>query len=122
MEPTINEIKSVVQWIIEHPNHFNEQEFNGPIDGLPVEIWHRFLDNPKIINEYENPKSYEMKYRPVANGCTHIFGHGKRHGFLCNVPVPLTYNKCCFHNAVIFSQNLRSYINQLNATIDSYWK
>ena len=122
MEPTINEIRSIVQWIIEHPNHFNEQESKRPIIGLPIEIWYRFLDNPKIINEYENPRKYEMRYNPVVNGCTHIFSHGKRQGSLCNVPVLVTTNKCYFHDVIVFSESLRTYIKRLNATVDSYWK
>lgn len=122
MEPSINEIRSIVHWIIEHPYHFNEQEFKRPISGTPIEIWYRFSDNPKIINEYENPRSCEMRYNPAINGCIHVFGHGKRRGALCNVPVLVTSNKCCFHDAIIFSENVRSYIKELNVTIDSYWK
>lgn len=121
MEPSIDEIKSVVWWIIEHPDHYNKEEFKGSSITSRIEIWYRFLHNPKIINEYENPIMCEMKCHPVINGCTHIFGHGKRCGSSCGSPVFVTTNKCCFHEAVIFSESLRTYIKQLNVTVDSYW-
>ena len=113
-------IKSTVLWIKAHPDHFVESEVDGPLEGSPSQLWCQFLHNPRIIREYEHPEDDDMEEDEVINGCSHVFGHGAYRSTRCNRPLNLPDNKCYFHTAFIFSDELRQYITTFNSNIDRF--
>ena len=110
-----NQILEITNWIINHP--FNYVEYNCPYGfdlENPSSCYLDFIKDPDIINEYEDPLNGSMNSQPIENGCDFIFHHGPRKKDRCNRPVDPSMTKCAFHSALIFQDDIRSYIQSFH--------
>ena len=114
------QIREIVAWIRAHPEHIYESSGETFEDDTPAEAWARFCRDPTLINEYEIPEDCEMDAEIMVDGsgCDYIFKSGAYKGAQCDAALEHGEKRCKFHQAFIFSDELRKYISDQHAEIN----
>lgn len=102
-----DQVRAIVSWIKSHPQH--TEEFKGD---NPSTAFLKFLSDPELIWEYDDPNECYMLEETVENGCNYVFLKGGMMHLPCNRAVTENKKKCEFHSNPIFSDNVRDFIRQ----------
>lgn len=108
-----NQIYAIVSWIKSHPQH--SLEFKGDTSAT---IFLKFISDPELIWEYENPNEDSMPGNPVKNGCNYTFLKGSMMHLKCKQITVKGKTKCKFHNTIIFSDRTREFIRNYHIILN----
>ena len=98
-------IREVTDWIAAHPQQIDDESFEYD---TPAQAWFRFCNEPSLVNEYPR----------LDPGCDYIFRSGPSGGMKCGSHLEHGEKRCKFHQAFIFSDELRDYIADQHAQIN----
>lgn len=104
------EVLDICNWVETHPDHVEDCDEDKP-NRLFLWVCLNFDSN---VFDYEDPASGAMSGVRTENGCTYVFKGGHRMTCRCNVTPVSGTTRCSFHNAVIFSEKFRDYLDTIN--------
>lgn len=108
-----DQVRAVVSWIKSHPKH--SEEFKG--DNAST-IFLKFLTDPELICDYEDPNENHMLGETVEDGCNYVFLKSRMMHMPCNQRCDDGKGKCKFHSDPIFSDEVRNFIRQYHLDLN----
>lgn len=91
-------VNEIFKWIKNHPQHSEELI----VYENPVRLFFRFLADPDIVCEYENPINFTMNQHIINKYCDYVFKDGPLKNQRCNVLTQKNKSRCKFHDHIIF--------------------